>query len=194
MSGNRMDQATVLGRAFARDPLMAFVLPETGVRHRKLTPLFRPILRTSAKFGGIASDKQRRAVAAWVSIQNFPISPLDMIKNGLFQTLQAIGWRPILRLAEHEHVVDKAIRRIAPPRTGYLRAVGVLPEHCGQGHGGRIVRHVLETMSDEGHKACLLKTENVENVPIYEALGFQTVDKIIVPSSGLPVWVMGRQI
>jgi ribosomal protein S18 acetylase RimI-like enzyme len=194
MSGNRLDQASVLARAFARDPLMAFALPEPGVRHRKLTPLFRPILRASVRFGGIACDKQRRAVAAWVGMKHFPVGALDLLRSGVLDTLKAIGWSPILRIKDHESHCEEALKRLAPPHSAYLWAVGVLPEHRGHGHGGRIVRHVLDAMAAEGHKACLLKTENLENVPLYEALGFETLDRVVVSSSGLPVWVMGRPI
>ena len=194
MSGNRLDQASVLGRAFARDPLMAFALPEPGQRHRKLTPLFRPVLRASARFGGIACDKQRRAVAAWVDMKHFPVGTIDFFRSGLANTLRAIGWKPILRINEHERHCEATLKRLAPPDSGYLWAVGVLPEHRGQGHGGRIIRHVLDEMAAVGHKACLLKTENLENVPVYEALGFETLDRVIVSASGLPVWVMGRPV
>jgi GNAT superfamily N-acetyltransferase len=194
MSGNRLDQASVLGRAFARDPLMAFALPEPGQRHRKLTPLFRPVLRASARFGGIACDKQRRAVAAWVDMKSFPVGTIDFFRSGLANTLRAVGWKPILRIHEHERHCKATLKRLAPADSGYLWAVGVLPEYRGQGHGGRMIRHVLDEMAAVGHKACLLKTENLENVPVYEALGFETLDRVIVSASGLPVWVMGRPV
>lgn len=194
MSGNRLDQASILARAYARDPLMSFALPEPGPRHRKLTPLFRPFLRASARYGAIACDKQRRAVATWLAMDHFPIGTIDLIRGGLIDALRNVGLKPLMRIKHHERHCIATVKRIAPPRSAYLSAVGVLPEHRGQGHGGRIIRHVLEAMAEEGHKGCLLKTENVDNVAFYEALGFETLEREMVSASGLPVWVMGRPL
>jgi GNAT superfamily N-acetyltransferase len=194
MSVSRLDHAAILARAFARDPLMAFVFPQPGPRQRWLAPVFRPALKACARFGGVACNKPRHSVAAWISMQHYPLRLTELMRSGGVAAARAIGWRAALRLRDHERRCEEALRNLRTQRAAFLWSVGVLPEQQGMGQGGRIIRHALESMRLRGHNACLLKTENVENVPLYEHFGFEAIDKMIVPTSGLPVWLMARAI
>ncbi len=73
----------------------------------------------------------------------------------------------------------------------YLALIGVDPAKQGRGHGGALLRHVLERVDREGHVAYLEST-NPANVSLYQRHGFAVVGTIQVDDAP-PMFPMIRR-
>ena len=74
----------------------------------------------------------------------------------------------------------------------YLIALGVASGHQGQGHGGRLLRHLIAECGDRG-APLYLETETEANVEMYKRFGFRLVKRVTLPQLGLPMWEMVRE-
>ena len=72
----------------------------------------------------------------------------------------------------------------------YLNTVGVKPDLVGQGHGGAIIQYTLD-LADQTRDACYLESSSPRNVPLYQRLGFEVVNEIVMPN-GPTMWSMWR--
>lgn len=67
-------------------------------------------------------------------------------------------------------------------RRGWVGGMGVVPSARRRGHGERVMRAVLDTARERGLATVRLEVlvQNVQAIPLYEALGFRTLRKVEV--------------
>jgi len=63
----------------------------------------------------------------------------------------------------------------------YLNTVGIKPDLVGRGHGGAIIQYTLD-LADQTRDACYLESSSPRNVPLYQRLGFEVVNEIVMPN------------
>ena len=186
--------AETLGAAFARDPFMSQVFPDSASRAQKLAKLFLPTLRCGLRYGGVEVNPEGKAALTWLSGENFPLRLAQIVRSGLIWTPLKIGFSATQRLEEHEAVCDRELQKRAPAGFAYLWIVGVHPEARGQGLGRQIIQLALDSMRDRGHTACLLRTDTEKNVSFYKHLGFKLLHEDTVSDSQLPYWLFSQEL
>jgi ribosomal protein S18 acetylase RimI-like enzyme len=83
--------------------------------------------------------------------------------------------------------------RLAPFKHTYLQSLGVDPQFQGEGHAGKLLKHMLSRL-DSTHMPCYLETAEEHNVRLYKHFGFRVVDESNVPGTSLTNWAMLRKL
>lgn len=189
--------ASLLARAFAEDPLMRYVIGDEGARHRHLTMLFAGAERACRIRGGVAEQREARAVLAaaiWLPFAVMPVSLATIVRSGMIWAPLVLGGPAIARLQRHEAPCERYLRRTLPTSSGYLWSVGVEPAATGRGLGRSVIAAACAEMTAHQLTHCALKTENASNVALYRRLGFQMLDTLIDQRSGLTSWAMAKAL
>lgn len=177
---------TVLGRAYAGDPVWSWVYPQSD-RSRRLARMFRSLLRATRDRGAtVLTDQATRGAAIWQRSDDRGLGVLGNLRMGT--SMVASGAR-----VRRGQAVMRAIERRHPKEPHwYLAVLGIDPTHQGEGIGSALVRHVLDDPANVGEPA-YLETETPANVPFYERHGFRVVGELDVPGGGPHLWLMWRR-
>jgi ribosomal protein S18 acetylase RimI-like enzyme len=172
----------VLGRAFATDPLWAWLLGGRGQEEQRLARVFTALARSAVRTDGaqVLTAADRTGAALWLPPGSWKAPPLDVLRSGP-QLTRALG-RNVLRALR----VLAAVERQHPPQPHwYLEALGVVPQVRSRGIGPTLLRPVLDRCDAERVPA-YLESSNARNVPFYERHGFVARAPLDVPA-GCPV-------
>lgn len=178
-----------LGRAFLDDPVMAWMLPDAGLRRRKLHRLFASLTRHHhLSRGGVEVAPSERGVGAaalwdppgqWMQTRGEELRAMP----GL---LLAFGSALTRGMA-----VTESMKKAHPEEPHwYLAIIGSDPDVRGQGYGNVLMRSRLDRCDDE-HAPAYLESSNPDNVPYYERFGFEVTGEIALPGNGpslIPMW------
>lgn len=186
--------AVALAAAFAQDPFMVYVFPNAKTRVQQLTKLFLPTIRCGLRYGGVEVAPEGNGALVWLSGQYFPLRWPQIIRSVLIWTPVAIGLPAFIRLEGHEIACEQELKKRAPEGFAYLWVLGVHPQAAGRGLGKQMMQSALQAMRSRGHSACLLRTDNEKNVPLYQHLGFQQIHTAVGPNSGLQYWVLSQDL
>jgi len=88
--------------------------------------------------------------------------------------------------------IDQIHCEIMPKPHWYLWALGVAPEHQGQGIGGDLLSPTLMQVQEMGFP-CYLETETEGNVAFYTKRGFEVAHEEEFSESGFRLWFMVRK-
>ena len=181
--------ATILARAFDRDPLVDWWARKDRKRGAVIEEMFAHSLRHDVPLGAVYVAEDYSGVAQW--------QPPD---------LPAPGWRERIgemrlfaRVAglRHFRAVWRSIgmleERHPPTPHFYLLAIGVLPGQQGRGLGTALMRPVLERCDREGVPGYLVCTAP-HNIPLYERNGFRVTEELKLPKDGPLQWLMWRDV
>jgi GNAT superfamily N-acetyltransferase len=184
------DAAALLARAFDTDPFIRWAEPDDQRRTRTMRPVFAGMLNFADKAGGHHFEPGIGSVH-WRVGDRALMRTWDVVRSGLWKvglSAPSAVWR---RLSMHEDAAMQRVRRFLSPGSVYLCTLGIEPERAGQGHGGRLLQHVLKSFI--GHwDTCVLRTEQPRNIPFYLRHGFVLQEEHVVQQSGLRIWVFSR--
>ncbi|WP_010543019.1 GNAT family N-acetyltransferase [Sphingomonas elodea] len=181
---DRAGIAAMLGRAFAEDPVFAYIFPDKETRQRQLPRLFALLVESDLKggYGVLAGDGA--AVTLWRNPGRAQVGWLEMIASApglvralggsLFRALRASG-------AVEAHFPDEPFH--------YLHIAGCDPAAQGQGLGGAAILAGLAA-APQGI-GCYLETATESNLGLYQRYGFVVTGSWRVPD-GPPLWSMRR--
>lgn len=188
--------AAVLSQAFENDPFMAYLFPDTEARSQKLTQLFLSLIRFSLRWEGVETSPDGSGVLLWLPSKSFawPYKAISIIRSGLVGLPVSIGRSAFKRLHVHDSVCEQALKQNAPEDFAYLWVIGVRSNCAGRGVGKKMLHTALDAMRRRGHSACFLRTENPQNVGLYEHLGFKQVLTETPPGSGIQYWLMSQDL
>jgi GNAT superfamily N-acetyltransferase len=168
----------VLAAAFRGYPVMRFVLGDDDPeRLRTLVRLFvmARVLRDEPLLG--VRDRGVLVAAATTSF------PSEQPHPPAFLELRAELWRVLGKDAESRYDAYGEATRAFPfdcPHV-HLNMVGVRPEERGRGLARRLIDEVQAiSRGRAGSQGVTLTTEDPENVPFYERLGFVVVGRVRV--------------
>jgi ribosomal protein S18 acetylase RimI-like enzyme len=182
------DVGAILGRAFAEDPLWAWVVRGAD-REQRLVAAFTAFTSIAARSPGtrLLVTTERTAAAVWRA----PDQWKDRVRDSAHASL-ALGraMRPggTLRGMRLQSVVTRAHPR--EPHW-YLEALGALPEARGGGGGARVVQPMLQRCDDE-HVLAYLESSNPRNYSFYERHGFVREPELKMPR-GCPAMIPMRR-
>jgi ribosomal protein S18 acetylase RimI-like enzyme len=170
--------------------MMAHLEPLHQRRQRILPAFFGLAVRHALAAGGVESVNED-GYALWLTSRTGPTN-WHVIRDGLWPMPFALGLGVFGRMMRHETWCSARVAAIAPKHYGYLWVLGVEPSVRGSGRGRELVERTVERIGAAGLAWCFLKTEQPNNVPLYERLGFTCVDHAVCPQSGLPTWFFKR--
>ncbi len=183
----------VLGQAFHDDPLWAATFTDPDKRPELLVSMFTALAKTTVAAGGLAETTPGiYSVALW----------LPPGKGFGFWTTVKSGFalpRFAMRMPAPDRKRMMAVVRqledrkkaLMPEPHWYLSAIGVHPEHQGEGRGTALVRSGIRS-ADHDNAPIYLETETEGNVDFYRHLGFEVIEQVTAAGLGLPVWLMKR--
>jgi ribosomal protein S18 acetylase RimI-like enzyme len=184
---SRDDQALAqtLANAFQDDPALAFIIPNPAKRRLVYPKLFTIFLKSDRKSGLVLGSSASETATLWREPFKTDVPVSEMIGEAI-PILAALGFSLPRALA-----LSDAIEARHPKEHDYwyLHFAGVSPRHQGKGWGGLAIREGL-ARAHAGGKRVLLETATPSNVPLYQRLGFTTMQEWDVPKGGPHFWTM----
>jgi ribosomal protein S18 acetylase RimI-like enzyme len=183
-----------MGRAFADDPVMVWLLPDERGRSEKLARMFATMTRHHhLSRGGVEVASEGTADGAGIgaaALWDPPGQWQESARGGLAMTptfirvfgLRSMRGRAVQELMKQEHPEEPH---------WYLAAIGSDPTVRGKGFGQALMRSRLDRCDAEYCPAYLESTKS-ENVPYYERFGFTVTREIVLPDGGPTMWAMWR--
>lgn len=182
----------LLVRAFADDPLFAYMFPDRGRRARALHAMFKAAVRDGLTHGLVNAFRSRETVtgvALWLPPGAWPPSMLRNLRQlPAFATAAVLFPGSVGTVARTLAADSKA--HIDEPHW-YLQLVGVEPSCRGRGIGTALLDGVLAA-ADEDRMPCFLVTSNPRNLGWYGHLGFEPTGSIRIHPASPPFWPMRR--
>jgi GNAT superfamily N-acetyltransferase len=168
--------------AFSDDPMIRWPMPDATPA--MLQELFRVILTPYLEFGVLWKIHGCDGGAAW----------LPPGVTGRFDEIEQAARAAINPLtgdggARYATFWDWLGAHLPGEPCWFLDLVAVAPAAQGQGLGRALVTHGLNLARADGCPA-FLETGTPRNVPFYQSLGFQIVDKQRAPDDGPVIWFM----
>lgn len=182
--------AALLARAFAHDPFFSHLAGDAPERNQRMRDGWGGILRhASARLAHTWTTDDLAGAAIWLPPGYRP-SLLDNLRL-MPDMARFAGWRRLRLVADALEVLEGRRREHVPGPHYYLSALGVEPERQGTGIGTALMAPVLDRCDREGVPA-YLETATARNVLLYERVGFEVVEELIVPKTDVRGWLMRR--
>ena len=182
---------SALGRAFFNYNLMRYAAADDARRAPAVNLLYNAMLWDAFRWGEVYVPAGGFAAAAWLPPPYAYPTFLRQVRSGMIKLPLRFGLGGFTKLLAYDGIAHKLHHRHAPMPHWYLLAIGVEPEHQGQGVAGAIMRPILERADDQ-HVPCYLETHEEKNVRIYQRHGFEIAERAEVPGHPIPVWAMLR--
>lgn len=182
----------VLAQAFARYPVMCFVLgeaePDPG-RVQRLVSLFTANrwLRGHPVFGVRDAAGELAGVITLTPPGEHPAPP------ELVSYAERV-WHELGHDARErsEMLRREWISRAPPGVRWHVNMIGVADSHRGAGYGSRLLRHAVELAARDPASAGVdLTTEHPDNLRFYESHGFRVIDGAVIGAE-LHTWILVR--
>ncbi len=183
----------VLGRAFYNDPQWAALVPDPTIRRERLPIMFIGAAKmTHASGGSPERTAGFEAVALWLAPgREIGARAIASSAGTAARWLLTPPVQNIRRLARVMRQFDKKKKHLMREPHWYLMAIGVDPDHQGEGHGSALVRAGIRR-ADRDAKMIYLETETEQNATFYERLGFEVLDEMTIEGIGIPFSLMVR--
>lgn len=180
----------VLARAFERDPVMMWMVPDDATRERALARMFATMVRHHYLRTGapeVAGGDHVGAAALW--------DPPGKWKQSRLQELRMMpGFiRAFGRHVQRGQLVSDLMKEKHPEEPHwYLAVIGSDPTVRGTGFGQALMRSRLDRCDAE-YAPAYLESSNPDNIPYYERFGFTVTGEIRLPEGGPSLWPMWRR-
>ncbi|ULE31920.1 GNAT family N-acetyltransferase [Mycobacterium sp. IDR2000157661] len=180
----------VLARAFYRDPVMSWMLPDDSARGRGLQRMFAAMtrhhfLRTEGV--EVARGERIGAAALWDPPGRWKQSRLEETLM-MPQFILAFG----TKVKRGQQVSDLMKERHPEEPHWYLAVIGSDPSVRGTGFGQALMRSRLDRCDAE-YAPAYLESSNPDNIPYYQRFGFEVTGEIKLPDGGPSMWPMWRE-
>jgi GNAT superfamily N-acetyltransferase len=183
-----------VARAFAEDPIAAFLYPRREGREKRVLSSFMPVVRYGMKQGEVYTTAgEPQGVAVWLPPPGRSgVNASALVEAGMMEGLFRSGvgsiWRAMLCSLEMQRL-DPQLNK---SRNWYLWLLGVAPEWQSQGVASRLLAPVL-AKADNERLPCCLETATERAVRFYQRHGFEVTATGKVPFRGPQVWTMSRR-
>lgn len=182
--------AAVFARAFADDPLYAWIFPDERVRRQRLPILFAWQLRAAQRgrdqIDVMVADERILGCAIW--------SPPGARRPSAGQQLAVLASFPLI-LGSRLRVALRSFNALGRARPEqphwYLSTIGVDPPAQRTGVARGLLKPRL-ARCDEARIPAALVTGEPDNLAYYELLGFSVTREIKLPGGGPAHWAMWR--
>jgi ribosomal protein S18 acetylase RimI-like enzyme len=181
-----------LARAFFDYNLMVYAAANANRRAAGVTALYGAILWDCFRWGEVYVTQDVKGAACWLPPGKTTSTLIRQIRAGMLRLPFCFRITGFNRLLAYDAMARKLHHEDSPRPHWYLAAIGVDPEHQGQGIGGSLMQPIL-ARADAQNLPCYLETHRNENVRLYEKHGFRVTHKCEVPGHPIPVWAMLRE-
>lgn len=183
-----------MGEAFLNYPLMlhAFKVYSDAERAKRVNHLYTSVAATAIMYGGLIITSDEQGAITWLPGKHFPLGLYREIKSGMATLPIKLGIKPTHKLVQHDTPPEAWIRKNAGEKMGYIWTLGVRTAAQGKGLSRQLIEQSITDMRAQGLNEFWLKTEDPKNVTIYQKMGFEVMNGMIVKSSGLKSWAMRR--
>jgi len=188
---NTKPLAAVFARAFAGDPLYAWIFPDQRSRRQRLPRLFAAQLRAAQRsrdeLDVMVADGQILGCAVW--------SPPEARRPSAGQQLAVLASFPLilwLRLRVALRSFDTLGRARPTEPHWYLSTIGVDPPAQRTGVARGLLGPRLARCDEAGIPVALVTGEQ-SNVSYYQSLGIEVTREINLPGDGRAHWSMWRK-
>ncbi len=195
LQGPQKGQAVeVLTRAFFADPEYVLLFPDAAERSRSLASLWRGVLAYSLSYGLVQTTPAVQGIACWLVPGKTEVTFWRALRTGFALPRAVMGFQPQARerflsaLAQ----LDETRKHLMPRPHWYLWALGVHPDHQGQGIASWLLAPVLACADAEG-QPCYLEALTEPNVAFYRKRGFEVAREAGLPGQQIRFWAMVRQ-
>ena len=178
--------------AYREDPFALHIFPPKTTLPGQAAWFYIIPLRYGIRFGEVFTTADIAGVAVWLGPEKPDMTFLNGVRIGLLMTPFRIGREAFRRFMDYAKILNRAHKRLAPPKHFYLLNLAVDPAHQGMGIGGHLIHPVLDKADDRG-LACYLETMNERAVGFYEKHGFTVTELVTIPTGGPPFWAMIRK-
>jgi ribosomal protein S18 acetylase RimI-like enzyme len=180
-----------LGRAFYKDPIMMWMLPNAAQRAKTLPRMFAATTRHHFLAGGGAEVATNGsgigAAALWDPPGRWKQSGRDELLM-----MPILIWSFRSRVPAARQVMEIMKREHPDEPHWYLAVIGSDPTVRGAGFGQALMRSRLDRCDAE-HAPAYLESSNPVNVPYYMRFGFEVTGEIKLPDGGPSMWPMWRE-
>jgi GNAT superfamily N-acetyltransferase len=187
-STDRSRLGAVLARAFAEDPVVAYLFPP-GERRReqRLTRFFDLELPRSERLGGSWMSADGAGAAIWYPPGTWRPSTWETLR----QTPAAL--RVFGRNIGLASRAQSVMQEHHPKRPHwYLYYLGTEPDRQGTGIGAAVMRPVLD-LCDSHRLPAYLEASSPRNRALYQRHGFEEMNPLAIPGNGPTMYPMWRE-
>ncbi|ARN76215.1 GNAT family N-acetyltransferase [Oceanicoccus sagamiensis] len=182
--------AALLAKAFADDPVMAYIIPQQQGRLQRIEGIMQLAIKTY-RHSGLIETVAGRSAAVWQRPSPGEPSLLAVILNSLEAMVRLRG--AVDRAQQVQRITAAA--RIAQPHW-YLAIIGTDPACRGQWQGGaslasQLLLSVLKRC-DQQQLPAYLESSNYHNLGFYRRFGFEVTQTLQLPD-GPAMWAMVRE-
>jgi GNAT superfamily N-acetyltransferase len=182
-----------LGRAFQKDPLFAYFMPDASERAEKAPYIFQLLVRGAVSNGEVYTNSpELEGVAVWLPFLNDDMPSRRRDDPAGLAVIPKIGMEVLGRVQDYGQHSSSVRTRHATFPHWFLAGFGVEPPLQGKGYGAALLRAMLARL-DEEQVPCYLDTQNEKNVPMYQHFGFKVLEQGIIPNSPVRHWAMLRE-
>jgi ribosomal protein S18 acetylase RimI-like enzyme len=174
--------ASVLGRAFAVEPMMRWPLGESNDVEERLIRAFELFMEDPIRLGMVWEAGAATGALIWI-----PADQMDAVSDG------NLAMRRVYEREDGARRFDRFWAWVESKHPdeplALLDSVAVEPAAQGRGIGSALIRFGLERAQTAGSGAWI-ETGNPRNVPLYQRQGFRVVEDADAPGGGPHIWFM----
>src|SRR5262249_30395363 len=145
--------------------------PDAARRGPAVTLLYDAILWDCFRHGEVYVPVSGWGAAAWLPPEKAFSTLSRQVRSGMLKLPLRFGLKGFNRLVDYDAIAQKLHHELAAMPHWYLAAIGVEPEHQGQGVASALMQPILGRADREGLH-CYLETHRESNVRLYQRHGF----------------------
>jgi ribosomal protein S18 acetylase RimI-like enzyme len=177
--------AAMLTRAFSDDPKLTHIMPDIAVKKELSQHLFEFELQYGMNYGDVYTTSPAvEGVAVWLSSTKSEITFWRAFRSGGRVLQKRLGKKIMDRVMSFSTAVDTLHKKHAPYPHYYLFFIGVDPAYQKKRVASRLITPMLGWL-DMQKLPCYLNTQNENNIGLYEHYGFQVIEQLVLPDSGI---------
>lgn len=176
--------AKMAAESYVDDPVHVYATKSEKLRKKFLYHFMLERLSTSNREDLIFEDEEKRGICIWRDAHNdYTMFDFMLCPNWVFLCVYNISLIKTLR------VFSNLDNKIFEKNTLLISPVFVDKAHQGKGIATRLIKQGIEELVPQGYKLGL-ETQNPENVPFYEKLGFKTLEYKFFENVGIHNYYM----
>jgi ribosomal protein S18 acetylase RimI-like enzyme len=182
----------MLTRAFSDDPKLTNLIPDITAKNELSRYLFEFELQYGMNYGDVFTTSPAvEGVAVWLPSTKSEITFWRAFRSGGMVLQKRLGKQIMDRVMSFSTEVDRLHKKHAPYPHYYLFFIGVDPKYQKKRVASRLITPMLGWL-DMQKLPCYLHTQNETNIGLYEHYGFQVIEQLVLPDSGIVHTAMHR--
>lgn len=180
-----------IAKAFYDYPMFQHILADK-LNHENIKLFLKFLIKYSILYAeAYASSREMEGIILFTDFKNYKFNLIRSIRSGILP-LMKIGPDEGKRFNEFDRFTLETHKRIIKENHLYIILIGVDPSKQGQGHGKKMMQHVLKVAKEKG-QSCYLETHGEKNVSFYNKLGFKVVSEDILPGTDIVQYAMLKE-